>query len=152
MSENAGSTWTAIGGQPRQFLPHKGKLSPAEKALYISYADGSGPYDGTNGSVYRYDITAKTWKDISPVTESTTYFGYGGLAVDLQKPGTIMVASLNSWYPDVVIFRSTDSVSFNSCSMRMPSDTTVGYHVESHRDWNGYPNINYYYGMTVRRP
>ena len=112
MSENAGSTWTAVAGQPTRFLPHKGKLSPAEKVLYISYADGSGPYDGTNGTVYRYDITAKTWKDITPVVpESSAYHGYGGLAVDLQRPGTIMVASLNSWYPDAVIFRSNDSVS-----------------------------------------
>lgn len=37
------------------------------------------------------------------------YFGFGGLAVDLKKPGTIMVASLNSWYPDGRIWRSTNS-------------------------------------------
>lgn len=37
------------------------------------------------------------------------YFGFGGLAVDLKKPGTIMVAALNSWWPDGQIWRSTDS-------------------------------------------
>ncbi|MCJ1333713.1 Xyloglucanase [Thelotrema lepadinum] len=111
VSNDAGSTWSALTGQPKQgFLPHKGKLSPAEHALYISYSDGSGPYDGTNGSVWRYQTTDSTWKDISPTTESTTYYGYGGLAVDYQKPGTIMVASLNSWYPDAIIFRSNNSV------------------------------------------
>jgi xyloglucan-specific exo-beta-1,4-glucanase len=54
------------------------------------------------------------------------YFGFGGVAVDLQTPGTIMVAALNSWYvgsslavlvalidivrrwPDGQIFRSTN--------------------------------------------
>ena len=141
MSENAGSTWSAIVGQPRQFFPHKGKLSPTEKALYISYADGSGPYDGTNGSVYRYDITAKVWKDISPVTESTTYFGYGGLAVDLQKPGTIMVASLNSWYPDTVIFRSTDSVSNGLWLGTKYFDTKLGTYMEPHL---GLERLSYY--------
>lgn len=40
---------------------------------------------------------------------SDLYFGFGGVAVDLQKPGTIMVAALNSWWPDGQIFRSTDS-------------------------------------------
>lgn len=34
---------------------------------------------------------------------------YGGFAVDLQKPGTIMVAALNNWWPQGIIFRSTDS-------------------------------------------
>lgn len=29
--------------------------------------------------------------------------------MDLQKPGTLIVASLNSWWPDAKLFRSTDS-------------------------------------------
>lgn len=29
-------------------------LSPAEKVLYVSYANGVGPYDGTNRTVHRY--------------------------------------------------------------------------------------------------
>ena len=33
---------------------------------------------------------------------------FGGLAVDLQKPGTVMVAALNEWWPDANIFRSLD--------------------------------------------
>lgn len=39
----------------------------------------------------------------------TDGFKTGGLAVDAQKPGTIVVATLNSWYPDAQLFRSTDS-------------------------------------------
>lgn len=34
---------SAIPGQNTQFFPHKGVLSPAEKALYVSYSDGAGP-------------------------------------------------------------------------------------------------------------
>ncbi|KAK8859118.1 family 74 glycoside hydrolase [Apiospora arundinis] len=111
VSEDAGATWAAIKNQPKKFFPHKGKLSPAEKALYISYADGTGPYDGTNGAVYRYDIAAGTFKDITPkpAGDGALNFGFGGLALDAQKPGTLVVASLNSWWPDAQIFRSTDS-------------------------------------------
>lgn len=108
-------------------MPHKGVLSPTEKVLYVSYSDGAGPYDGTKGkverplrdtilmtsssigAVYKYDITARTWTNITPASGDDLYFGFGGLAVDLQKPGTIMVAALNSWWPDGQIFRSTDS-------------------------------------------
>ncbi|RFU28668.1 hypothetical protein B7463_g7686, partial [Scytalidium lignicola] len=133
-SEDGGATWAWVSGEPQYgFLPHKGVLAPAEKALYISYSDGAGPYDGTNGTVHKYNITTGSWTDISPTSLSTTYYGYGGLSVDLQNPGTIMVAALNCWWPDELIFRSTDS----------------GVTWSPIWDWNGYPNINYYYGYDI---
>ncbi|KAG6845973.1 hypothetical protein H0H87_011021 [Tephrocybe sp. NHM501043] len=109
VTTNGGTSWSAVAGQNTTYLPHKGVLSPSEQALYVSYSNGAGPYDGTLGSVARYDIAAGTWKDITPVSGSDLYFGFGGVAVDVQKPGTIMVAALNSWWPDGQIFRSTDS-------------------------------------------
>ena len=109
VSNDAGSTWEPVAGQPTGFLPHKCKLSPKEKALYLTYSDTSGPYDGANGTVQRYDLTTSTWKDITPVSGSNLYFGFGGLGIDLQKPGTLIVASLNSYYPDLQLFRSNNS-------------------------------------------
>ena len=99
----------AVPGQNNTYLPHKGVLSPAEKVLYISESNGSGPFDGTLGAVWKYNVTSGVWTDITPVSGSSLTFGFGGLAVDLQRPGTIMVAALNSWYPDGQIFRSNDS-------------------------------------------
>ncbi|OTA80284.1 glycoside hydrolase family 74 protein [Hypoxylon sp. CO27-5] len=109
MSEDAGATWNPVEGQPGTYFPHKCVLQPEEKALYLSYSDGTGPYDGTKGAVYRYDIARSTWTDITPVSSSDLTYGFGGLGVDMQKPGTIVVASLNSWWPDAQLFRSTDS-------------------------------------------
>ncbi|KAH8664858.1 hypothetical protein BGZ61DRAFT_367211 [Ilyonectria robusta] len=131
MSSDAGKTWDPIPGQPGQFFPHKAKLQPDEKALYISYSDGTGPYDGSAGAIYRYDIAAATWKNITPPGDR--YFGFGGLAVDLQVPGTLVVASLNSWYPDAQIFRSTDSGETWS--------TLWGYNADS--------QLEYYYGIST---
>ncbi|KAI0704899.1 hypothetical protein BC835DRAFT_1410239 [Cytidiella melzeri] len=108
VSNDAGSTWSAISGTNTSWIPHKGVLSPAEKSLYISTSDGAGPYDGALGAVYKYNITSGTIKDITPVSGGDLYFGFGGLTVDLQKPGTVMVATLNSWWPDADIFRSLD--------------------------------------------
>ncbi|TVY24122.1 Xyloglucanase [Lachnellula hyalina] len=109
-SEDGGSTWAWVSGEPQLgFLPHKGVLSPAEKTLYISYANGAGPYDGTNGTLHKYNISTGVWTDISPTSLASTNYGYGGLSVDLQKPGTLMVAALNDWWPDELIFRSNDS-------------------------------------------
>lgn len=129
VTTNGGTSWTAVAGQSTTYLPHKGVLSPSEKALYVSYSDGAGPYDGTLGAVYRYDIAASTWKDITPVTGSDLYFGFGGVTVDIQKPGTIMVAALNSWWPDGQIFRSTDS----------------GTTWSPFWAWTSYPNMNKFY-------
>lgn len=123
-----------VSGEPMYgFLPHKGVLSPKEKTLYISYSDGAGPYDGTNGTVHKYNISSGVWTDISPTSVATAYYGYGGLAVDLQKPGTLMVAALNCWWPDGLIWRSQDSGATWSAIW----------------EWNGYPNLNRYYGYDV---
>ncbi|KAJ7900056.1 hypothetical protein B0H14DRAFT_2672091 [Mycena olivaceomarginata] len=108
VSTNGGSTWSAVAGQNTTYLPHKGVLSPTEKVLYISYSNGAGPYDGTLGSVFKYNLTSSVWTDITPATGSDLYFGFGGVAVDLKTPGTIMVAALNSWWPDGQIYRSTN--------------------------------------------
>lgn len=108
-------------------------LSPAEKTLYISYSNGAGPYDGTNGTVHKYNITSKVWTDISPTPMASTYYGYGGLSVDLQVPGTLMVAALNCWWPDELIFRSVDSGATWSPIWA----------------WNGYPNLDYYYSYDI---
>lgn len=51
---------TAVPGQNTTFLPHKGVLAPSDKLLYVSYSDGAGPYDGTNGTVAKYNITSST--------------------------------------------------------------------------------------------
>lgn len=106
VTEDAGKTWKPVEGQPTGYLPHRVVLSPKEKLLYITYADGAGPYDGGAGYVQRYNITSGQWKDISPAVDA---HGFGGLSVDLQKPGTLMVAALNKWWPDTLIWRSHDS-------------------------------------------
>jgi xyloglucan-specific exo-beta-1,4-glucanase len=109
-SNDAGATWEAVPGQPTGFLPHHGILG-SNGLLYISYSDTCGPYDGGKGDVWKFDTASGSWTLISPIpsTSGDDYFGYGGLAVDAQNPNTIMVASLNSWWPDAIIFRSNDA-------------------------------------------
>ncbi len=133
VSNDAGATWAAVPDQPKTYFPHKCRLQPAEKALYLTYADGTGPFDGKKGAVYRYGITNGTWKDITPVTGSDLTFGFGGLGIDMLNPGTLVVASLNSWWPDARLFRSRNS----------------GASWSPIWEWANYPAQNWYYGLHV---
>ncbi|EJT80148.1 xyloglucanase [Gaeumannomyces tritici R3-111a-1] len=135
VTNDGGSTWAPVAGQPKAYFPHKAKIQPAEKALYVTYADGTGPFDGTKGAVYRYDLAKSTWKDITPVSGADLTYGFGGLGVDMLKPGTLVVASLNSWWPDAQIFRSTDS----------------GATWSRLWEWAAYPEMHQYYSIRTSK-
>lgn len=111
ISSDAGATWSAPTGQPIGFYPKRLKFSALEKAVYISYGSTAGPYDAGNGTVYRYDTATGAFKNITPawIAANAITVGFGGLTLDAQVSGTVMVATDNLWSPDVQIFRSTDS-------------------------------------------
>ena len=134
-SANGGTTWSAVAGQPTAgYFPHHGVLS-SNGMLYVTYSNGVGPYDGTKGDVWKYNTATGIWTQISPVASSSSddYFGYGGLTVDAQNPNTILVTTLNSWWPDANIYRSTDG----------------GTTWTSLWSWNGYPNRTLRYTQDI---
>ncbi|MET9903701.1 cellulose binding domain-containing protein [Streptomyces sp. NPDC006446] len=108
-STDGGATWSRLAGQPTGHLAHKGVLDATNGYLYLAYSDKGGPYDGGKGQLWRYATRTGTWTDISPVAEADTYYGFSGLTVDRQHPGTVMATGYSSWWPDTQIFRSTDS-------------------------------------------
>ncbi|KZS96826.1 Oligoxyloglucan reducing end-specific cellobiohydrolase [Sistotremastrum niveocremeum HHB9708] len=109
VSTDAGATFTAVPGQITNYLPHHGILAPAEKSIYVTYVDESGPFDGSHGVMYKYNITAGTWSNITPAQAiSDNSYGFGGISIDAQRPGVVMAASLNQYYPDAQIWRSLD--------------------------------------------
>jgi xyloglucan-specific exo-beta-1,4-glucanase len=135
-SIDGGATWAALPGQPIGFLPHKGLIDPVNDYLFIATSDNGGPYGGGHGDVWRYSIAAGTWAQISPVPSSDTgnnFFGYSGLTIDRQNPGTIMVTSYSSWWPDTIIWRSRDSGATWTRSW----------------DWAAYPERSFRYTMDI---
>ncbi|HLI72080.1 MAG TPA: cellulose binding domain-containing protein [Ktedonobacteraceae bacterium] len=130
-----GATWQTTTDNTTGYLPHQGKLD-SQGTLYVTYSDFDGPYNGDHGDVWKYVPSTNTWTLISPVpgsNSSSDYFGYGGLAVDMQHPGTIVVASVNSWWPDAQLFRTTNG----------------GASWEPIWSWASYPNRNLYYTIDV---
>jgi xyloglucan-specific exo-beta-1,4-glucanase len=110
VSNDAGVTWTSMQGQPTGVFPHKMKFSKAEKTLYITYNSESGPYSAGSGYVYRVASNG-TFTNITPpwAAANSITIGYGGLALDTQNPGTLIVSAMNLWWPDVQMFRSNNS-------------------------------------------
>ncbi|WP_372494454.1 xyloglucanase [Actinoallomurus purpureus] len=132
---DGGSTWQRVAGQPTGYLAHKGVLDTTNGYLYIATSDKGGPYDGSKGQVWRYTTATGAWTEISPIPASSgdNYYGYSGLTVDRQHPGTLMVTGYSSWWPDTMIWRSTDSGA---------TWTRVW-------DWSSYPNRTFRYTMDV---
>lgn len=102
-STDGGATWSRLAGQPTGYLAHKGVLDATNGYLYLAYSDKGGPYDGDKGQLWRYATKTGTWTDISPVAEADTYYGFSGLTVDRQHPGTVMATAYSSWWPDTQI-------------------------------------------------
>ncbi|MFD0353338.1 RICIN domain-containing protein [Streptomyces sp. NPDC127110] len=103
-STDGGSTWQAVPGQPTGQLPQHGVLS-GDGSLYLTYTNTVGPNDVTAGSVWKYTAAGGAWKNVSPSQGS---YGFSGLAVDPQKPSTVMVTTLGRWWPEDEIYRTTD--------------------------------------------
>jgi hypothetical protein len=107
-STDGGQTWSPVAGQPTGVMPHHGKLA-STGILYLSYNNNAGPYDGSAGSVQKYDTGSGTWTDITPPASPLNGgYGFGGLSVDALNPSTIVVATLNQWWPDTNFFRTLD--------------------------------------------
>jgi hypothetical protein len=106
-SRDAGATWAPVPGQPAGLMPHHAAID-SNGILYLSYGNAPGPSSLTSGAVWKVDTASDQWTNITPLApDAMNVFGYGGLALDAQHPGTLLVATLDYWRPDQ-IFRSTD--------------------------------------------
>jgi hypothetical protein len=103
-SSDAGASWQAVPGQPDGMMPHHAVLDGCGH-LYLTFNNAPGPSNVTSGGVYRYHTTTGEWTDVSPPRGQD---GFGGIATDPAHPGTLLVTTLNRWWPDGEIYRSTD--------------------------------------------
>ncbi|MEZ0095093.1 RICIN domain-containing protein [Streptacidiphilus sp. EB129] len=103
-STDGGTTWQTVTGEPTGQFPQHGVLS-SDGSLYLTYTNALGPNGVTGGSVWKYVAKTGAWTNISP---SSGNYGFAGLSVDVEHPSTVMVATLDRWWPSDEIYRSTD--------------------------------------------
>lgn len=134
-STDGGVSWHPLAGQPYaeaykpgeahghlsencpcyKYYPIKCTYSP-EGAMIISYNAGFGPFSSSyqGGAIWKYTFATKTWTDISlpkhdhDPNRRTDDRGVGSVAVDWQNPQVLVASTLNEWWPDEVLYRSTD--------------------------------------------
>ncbi|MFC7992784.1 WD40/YVTN/BNR-like repeat-containing protein [Streptomyces pilosus] len=127
-----GTTWEAVPGRPSGTaarVPIRAAYDRHTRELYVTYADAPGPNGQSDGSVHRLSTAGGTWTEVTPVTPGGTTgegggadtFGYGGVAVDARRPGTVVVSTNNRWAAVDTLYRSTDG----GRSWRSLKDTAV---------------------------
>lgn len=89
-STDGGQTFAAVAGSPKM-IPHQMALD-TDGALYVTFSDNLGPHGVTDGAVYK--LKDGVWTDVSPAHPSKSLtFGYSGLDLDRQHPGTLVVTT-----------------------------------------------------------
>ncbi|MFI2435305.1 1,4-beta-glucanase [Streptomyces sp. NPDC018693] len=111
-------TWEPVPGQPTGTaaqVPIRAAYDRHTRELYVTYANAPGPNGQSDGSVHKLRTVNDKWTDITPVKPggtatdgSTDSFGYGGVAVDARRPGTLVVSTNNRWAEIDTVFRSTN--------------------------------------------
>ncbi|WP_405555027.1 1,4-beta-glucanase [Streptomyces canus] len=125
-----GTTWEAVPAQPSGAaakVPIRAAYDCHTRELYVTYADAPGPNGQSDGSVHKLATASGKWTDVTPVKPggttaggtsrsseaesgggSSDTFGYGGVAVDARRPGTVVVSTNNRWAAVDTLYRSTN--------------------------------------------
>lgn len=112
VSHDGASSFQPVDGPPQQTPQHA--VFDADGTLYVTFAAGDGktivnPSNALAGGVWKMTPDGK-WSNISPVHPEPggSTFGFSGVDVDAEHPGTVMVSTIDRWNPGDDIFRSTD--------------------------------------------
>ncbi len=103
-STDGGVTWSAVPGQPTTLMPLQGVLA-SDGNMYITYSDNPGPNNITTGAVNKLNTATNSWTSL-PVPAGQG--GFSGVSVDASNPNTVLVSTLDRWWPRDEIYRSTD--------------------------------------------
>ncbi|GGK64923.1 hypothetical protein GCM10011405_11180 [Rufibacter glacialis] len=103
-STDAGISWQAVPNQNTTYMPHHAEMA-ADGTIYVTYSNSPGPNGASAGAVRKFNPVTGTWTDL---TLPTGQGGFAGLSLDAQSPNTLLVSTLDRWWPNDEIYRSTD--------------------------------------------
>lgn len=117
VSQDGGSSFRHVSGAPAQVPQHA--VIGVDGYLYVAFALGDGKNNGVLnpsnvvlGGVWKMDLKSGLWLDITPLhpVAGSQTFGYSGIDIDPEHPGTVVASTIDRWWPDTDdIFLSRDS-------------------------------------------
>ncbi len=90
ISKDAGATWEVVEGSI-DAMPQRMKLD-SEGNVYVVYGDKEGPWNQSNGSVYKYDIDAGTAENIAPAGSP-----FGDIVIDPNNDDRMVLVTTQTW-------------------------------------------------------
>jgi|GEM_PF-1693792 len=118
---DGGTSWSAVSGQPSGVMAYQAVMDK-NGIYYGTFTDGLGPNGVTTGAVWKLQTDSTTWTKLAPPAGSG---GYSGISLDAQKPGTLVVSTLDRWSTGDEIFRSTDGgATWKAILKNGPHDTS----------------------------
>lgn len=116
VSQDGGMSFRLVPGAPVQVPQHA--VIGVDGFLYVAFAQNDGknkgvvnPSNAATGGVWKMDLKSGQWTDISPLHPGGALgsFGYSGVDIDPAHPGTVLVSTIDHWWPDTDdIFLSRD--------------------------------------------
>ncbi|MEO7101622.1 MAG: fibronectin type III domain-containing protein [Luteolibacter sp.] len=104
-STNGGASWSVVpNGANSAYMPHRASQDGLGN-MYVTFNDGPGPNNVGTGSVRKINLTTLASTDVTPPTGQG---GFGGVSVDKQNPSTLVVSTMDRWWPHDEVYRSTN--------------------------------------------
>ncbi|SFU93546.1 WD40/YVTN/BNR-like repeat-containing protein [Pseudoduganella namucuonensis] len=101
-SDDAGASFTAVGGAPATLMPQRAALDGAGN-LYLTYANGAGPHGHPSrpepmdkGQIWKYNTGNGAWTDVTPSGYSASF---SGISVDPNNPQRLAASTISTYLP-----------------------------------------------------
>jgi photosystem II stability/assembly factor-like uncharacterized protein len=113
VSSDDGASWQAVPGAPTGVTPTNAALS-SDGNLYVTYSDLPGPntVGAGLGALYKCNLAAATWTNVTPAgpydDTGPLWYGFANVVVDPEHPETVMVTTMDDWWPGDNLYRSVD--------------------------------------------
>ncbi len=138
-STDGGATWSVVSTvDSASYMPNHAAQDGSGN-LYITFDDTCGPNDNVAaGAVCKLNLLTLASSDVSPVKQPGEQGGWGGVSVDAQHPTTLVVSTLDRWWPSPYdqIYRSTNGgASWKTTALSLPGTGDAPWTVARTPHW-----------------
>jgi photosystem II stability/assembly factor-like uncharacterized protein len=138
-STDGGTNWSLVSNVgPASQMPHHAAQDGLGN-MYITFNDNCGPNDNVStGAVCKLNLSTLTSANVSPIKLSGEQGGWGGVSVDPQHPATLVVSTVDRWWPPPFdqIYRSTNGgATWATTALSLPGTSGAPWTVARTPHW-----------------